>query len=250
MSEYYRQAPKLYHLGYKDNSDFYLLPKNLMDPIFNQLNGKQGNQVKLMAVLIGTKGDGSFAVSEKWICDRTGMNQSNYIRARKALIDRGWLKLENRKLYVDFNAICKSPDNSADMSSEQGTCADNMLETCTESMHNKETKNNKIINNFNLEGYQNTVNDPLLESETTGDHKEDFAWIDEALRGEEYMRLRAVEMEMEERKKEQQDDTFDLDSIFEGMFEVEVVDSSYNELDEIRLWEEPEEHMEWEEDIP
>lgn len=87
----FRQAPKLYHLGHKDKKDFYLLPKNLMDSVFNQLSGKQGNQIKLMSVLLGTAGDGSFAVSEKWICDRTGMDQSNYSRARKALIDRGWL---------------------------------------------------------------------------------------------------------------------------------------------------------------
>lgn len=86
MSEYYRQAPKLYHIGSKDKRDNYLLPKNLMDPIFNQLNGKQGNQAKLMSVLIGTRGNGNFAVSEKWICDRTGMNQSSYNRTRKALI--------------------------------------------------------------------------------------------------------------------------------------------------------------------
>ena len=145
MKEYYRQAPILYHLGKKDMSKFYLLPRNLMEPIFNQLNGKQGNQIKLMSLLIGTMGDGSFAITEKWVCDRTGMTQSSYNRARKALIDRGWLRLERGMLYVDFNAICRPADYSADMPSEQEACNDSMKTTCHDSGYNKKRKNKNII---------------------------------------------------------------------------------------------------------
>ena len=141
----FRKAPRLYHNGKKENKDFYLLPKKLMDPIFNQLNGKQGNQIKLMSVLLGTAGDGSFAVSEKWICDRTGMDQSNYSRARTALIDRGWLKLEDGNLYVDFSAIYGPTDDSKDMSSEKETCGDSIDATCVDSMYNKEKRDNQIV---------------------------------------------------------------------------------------------------------
>ena len=97
----YKQAPKLYHnkSDYK-YTNYYNLPQNLMDCIFQKLDGKCGNQIKLMTVLLGTLGDGSFGVSEKWICDRTGMVQQTYNTARKALIERGWLYLEDGKLYV------------------------------------------------------------------------------------------------------------------------------------------------------
>ena len=97
----YKQAPKLYHN--KDNfksKNFYNLPQELMDCVFQQLDGKCGNQIKLMTVLLGTLGDGTFGVSEAWICDRTGMIQQTYNTARKALVERGWIYLENGKIYV------------------------------------------------------------------------------------------------------------------------------------------------------
>ena len=97
----FKQAPKLYHnkADFK-YTNYYNLPQNLMDVIFQKLDGKCGNQIKLMTVLLGTLGDGSFGVSEKWICDRTGMIQQSYNAARKALIERGWIYLEEGKLYV------------------------------------------------------------------------------------------------------------------------------------------------------
>ena len=97
----FKQAPKLYHnkADFK-YTNYYNLPQNLMDVIFQKLDGKCGNQIKLMTVLLGTLGDGSFGVSEKWICDRTGMIQQTYNTARKALIERGWIYLEEGKLYV------------------------------------------------------------------------------------------------------------------------------------------------------
>jgi hypothetical protein len=70
----YKQAPKLYHNKTSFNSDnYYNLPQELMDCVFNQIDGKCGNQIKLIIVLLGTLGNGTFGVSEKWICERTGM---------------------------------------------------------------------------------------------------------------------------------------------------------------------------------
>lgn len=97
----YKQAPKLYHNKSSFNSkNYYNLPQELMDCVFQQLDGKCGNQIKLMTVLLGTLGDGSFGVSEKWICERTGMVQQTYSTARKALVERGWVFVEDSKLYV------------------------------------------------------------------------------------------------------------------------------------------------------
>ena len=97
----YKQAPKLYHNKSNFNSkNFYNLPQELMDYVFQQLDGKCGNQIKLMTVLLGTLGDGSFGVSEAWICERTGMIQQTYSTARKALIERGWIYVEDGKMYV------------------------------------------------------------------------------------------------------------------------------------------------------
>ena len=100
-----KQAPKLYHTGKKHDTIFYQLPQDLMDIIFTKIDGKSGNQIKLMCVLLGTQGNGSFGVSEKWICERTGMTQQTYSKARKALIEKGWLKLEDGKLFVLISDI-------------------------------------------------------------------------------------------------------------------------------------------------
>ena len=108
MSETYKQAPRLIHRGKKmENTQeyFYQLPQNLMSKIFYELDGKHGNQIKLMCVLIGTAGDGTFRVSRRWMMEQTGMDESGYTRARKALIDRGWLTLKDGILYVNFDAI-------------------------------------------------------------------------------------------------------------------------------------------------
>ena len=97
----YKQAPKLYHNKSSFNcKNYYNLPQELMDCIFKQLDGKCGNQIKLMTVLLGTLGDGTFGVSEAWICDRTGMIQQTYSNARKALVERGWIYVEDSKIYV------------------------------------------------------------------------------------------------------------------------------------------------------
>jgi len=38
--------------------------QDALDVVFNELSGKNGNELKIMVVLLGTLGDGSFRVSE------------------------------------------------------------------------------------------------------------------------------------------------------------------------------------------
>ena len=60
-----------------------------------------------MIVLLGTKPD--FAVSEKWMLDRTGLSSSSYKSAKDALALRGWIKIEPYKsITVDIAAIYES----------------------------------------------------------------------------------------------------------------------------------------------
>lgn len=164
----FRQAPKLYHSEKKEKGIFYQLPQRLMDCVFNQLSGREGNQIKLISVLLGTAGDGSFAVSEKYICDRTGMDQPSYSRARKALVDKGWLKMEKGSLCVDIKAIQSKSEKTAsshpeDMSSDSATCDNNIAKTCDNSIYNKEKQK---INN--IKRINNDFVDAGLDSEGDG----------------------------------------------------------------------------------
>lgn len=98
-----KQAPTLKHNGTKSSGQFYALPQDLMDIVFNQLKDKSA-QLRIMIVLIGTKP--GFKVSEQWILDRTGLQHASYITARKKLIEMGWLTLDAATtITVNINAI-------------------------------------------------------------------------------------------------------------------------------------------------
>lgn len=84
MSDTYRQAPAFIKRGkdYQEHGRFYSITQEAADKVMQTLSGKNGNELKIMMVLLGTLGDGSFRISERWILDRTGMEHSSYIRAR------------------------------------------------------------------------------------------------------------------------------------------------------------------------
>ena len=108
MTENYRQAPRLIHRGKKfvNKGDvFWQLPQVLMSNVFNELSGKHGNQIKLMCLLLGTVGTGEFRVSEKWVMEQTGMDETGYKRARKQLVERGWLTHADGTICVNIDAI-------------------------------------------------------------------------------------------------------------------------------------------------
>ncbi len=116
MTENYKQAPILVHNGFKKKlgcRNYYELPQELMRNVFNRLSGKHGNQLKLLIALMGTAGDCQFRVSQKWITDLTGMDESGYKRARKALAEMGWITHENGFIRVKFDEIWAArPDDS------------------------------------------------------------------------------------------------------------------------------------------
>lgn len=103
----YNQAPVLIHKGDKNGNckNITMIPNDLLQIIFNKLSGKQGNVIKLIIYLIGTAGDGSFSISEKQVCNVTGMLKSTYIEARKTLKDLNWIELKNGKIYLNFDII-------------------------------------------------------------------------------------------------------------------------------------------------
>lgn len=99
----FKQAPELKFSGKKPEGQYYTIPQNLADIIFNKL-GNSSAQLRIMIVLIGTKQ--GFKISEKWILDRTGLLHASYIKARQELVKRGWLSHnEAEGITVNFNAI-------------------------------------------------------------------------------------------------------------------------------------------------
>lgn len=148
----YRKAPKLVHTGKKDsgNKAFISIPQDLLSKVFNGLQGNNGNCIKLMVWLLGTIGNKTFGISEKWITESCGFSQPAYIRARKILREMGWLELKNRVLYVNINAIRGKEVNIKDFSTN-----------CYEIYSNTNDVTKEYIDNYFLNKCQN--NDIKIE---------------------------------------------------------------------------------------
>ena len=58
-----------------------------------------------MCVLLGTIGDGSFGISEAWVQERTGMIQQTYNKSRQALVEKGWLYVDDGKIFILIDNI-------------------------------------------------------------------------------------------------------------------------------------------------
>ena len=118
----YNQAPELKFNGDKqlpNEKQTYQIPQGLGDIIFNEL-GNSSAQLRIMLVLIGTKP--GFKISEAWILDRTGLQHASYIKARKALIDRGWISLDSTKtITVNFYNIYKKDCSNTILPQESNT---------------------------------------------------------------------------------------------------------------------------------
>lgn len=122
--ENYRRAPKLYHVGSKaatNNESVSIIPKHIYDAIFNSIDGKCGNQIKLILTLLGTIGDGSFGISEAWILKSCGFSHTSYIRARKELVRMGWITLTKGNLSVIINNILTYHDDTTKIKPLQKT---------------------------------------------------------------------------------------------------------------------------------
>lgn len=97
-----KEAPKLVFVGdkwnnkntydKKENPDGYLFGQRanvLRKYIYNQLDGAQGNLIKLIMYLIDTAE--GFRLAEKTVLEETGLSHPKYIQARAVLIEIGWL---------------------------------------------------------------------------------------------------------------------------------------------------------------
>lgn len=107
MSNTQFKAPSLQYNGQKNQhnptNQTYQIPQRLCDIIFNTLKDKSA-QLRVMLVLIGTKE--GFFISNKWICERTGLQQPSYNRALKELEKRGWIThFPYQTIKVNFNKI-------------------------------------------------------------------------------------------------------------------------------------------------
>jgi hypothetical protein len=79
-----------------------------------------------MLVLLGTKE--GFKISEKWILERTGLLHASYIKARQALVNRGWLTHEESKgITVNINTIYNRGNTILQNDETKNSCSNTIL---------------------------------------------------------------------------------------------------------------------------
>lgn len=153
---YYQNAPQLYHNAGKGKGIFYKLPQEIMDVVFRELDGKNGNALKLMTVLIGTAGDGQFRISAEWIRQRTGMSKSNYHRTKKSLQEMGFLIVEDGKIVVNIKGIL-----------EKGSSVeDDSLKEIDDSHHHEEQYHHHEEQRYQHDDLNSTRHDDYNRKET------------------------------------------------------------------------------------
>lgn len=98
-------APQLFH-NKKDphkGEVFVFYPQELLQAINNLCTY---NEQRLLLTLLGCKGDGSFSPSIDYILKISGITKPNhYYVARRNLEDLGYLKVEDKAIYVDPDQI-------------------------------------------------------------------------------------------------------------------------------------------------
>ncbi len=148
-----KKPPTLIHKGNKGDGIFYKLPQNVIDIIFNKLDGKNGNAIKLMIVLLGTCGDGSFSISEKFIYKHTGMAKQNYHRTLKNLIDLGFVTVENKTITINIENILNIHHDDSQSNHQNNN-----------SNHDDDSKGNHD-DDYNIKEYKNNIKYNIKENE-------------------------------------------------------------------------------------
>lgn len=98
-------APQLFHdkPDPKKGEIYMSYPQDLLRAINNLCTY---NEQRLLLTLLGCKGDGSFSPSTEYILDMTGITKAcHYFSVRKALENRGYIKLEDGGVFVQTQVI-------------------------------------------------------------------------------------------------------------------------------------------------
>lgn len=97
------KAPQIFHNKDTITPPFVMFPNELFAAVNHLFNG---NEAKIMLALLGCTGDGSFSPSAKYMLQMTGISKrENYFRARKQLIDKGYIQVTEGALYIDTGKV-------------------------------------------------------------------------------------------------------------------------------------------------
>ena len=99
-----KSPPQIFHDKEEKPKAFSVYPNELLAAINNLLSG---NEAKVLLVLLGCKGDGSFSPSTAYMQKMTGISQpNNYYKTRKNLEKKGYITTDEKgNIYIDTQKI-------------------------------------------------------------------------------------------------------------------------------------------------
>lgn len=174
------QAPELVYNGNKDQKSKgwgkAIRTHELESAIMCGLGDRDFAMMKIMLFLTGNAP--GFLIAEKTICDRCNISEVGYKKARKKLIDMGWLSLKDSKIIVNFDNIMKGytgdtsisvKDNQNIIDKKQGYTGDTSKRYTgfTPQGYTGDTYNNisnSINNNINNTGQPQTSSASLKDT--------------------------------------------------------------------------------------
>lgn len=107
---YFKSAPQLKHdidkNAFNTHGNFYMFSQDVMDKVYEKL-GTSSAQMRVLQVLIGTKP--GFALTNKWLQDRTKLNKSNLHRTIVKLDEIHLITrdLKKNSITVNFKELMK-----------------------------------------------------------------------------------------------------------------------------------------------
>lgn len=107
-----KSPPQIFHDKEDKPKSFSVYPNELLAAINNLLSG---NEAKVLLVLLGCKGDGSFSPSTVYMQKMTGITQpNNYYKTRKNLEKKGYITTDEKgNIYIDTQKIISEAKDRA-----------------------------------------------------------------------------------------------------------------------------------------
>lgn len=160
----FQKAPVLTHNGLKDRNimgwGFAKRPHELETAFAQLLAGKEFAMYKIMMFLSGNAPN-KFKVAEKTIMERCNISESGYKKARKKLVDMGWIShAPSQYIQVNFNKIYSDYDNYRQGCSEKFPAPSEMVnsENGDKVFSKMEGVSSEQVNGFSQDTYNNISN--------------------------------------------------------------------------------------------
>ena len=102
----YKNAPQIFHDKEEKTKTYVAYPTDLFVKINNIFTY---NEQKILLVLLGCKGDGSFSPSTQYMLNMTGISKPNhYFATRKQLTDCGYIEEKDGDIYINTKKILET----------------------------------------------------------------------------------------------------------------------------------------------